>query len=435
MQDDEMKISIIGTGYVGLTTGVGFAVKGNDVLCVDIDAAKVETINSGVSPIYEPLLDDYLKKVLKQKKFRATIDLSDAVNRSEASFISVGTPSGKDGKIDLRFIEEVSKQIGQVLKDKKDYHVVVVKSTVVPETTEKVVVENVESASCKKAGEDFGVCMNPEFLREGKAMEDFLTPDRIVIGSIDKRSGDVIEKLYSNFKASILRTDVKTAEMIKYASNAFLATKISFTNEIGNICKRLCIDVNEVMKGVGMDSRISPHFLNAGCGYGGSCFPKDVEALIWKAKETGYEPRLLDEVHELNNRQKVVLVDQLEKRIGKLKGKNICLLGLAFKPDSDDIREASSISIISKLIEKGAKVKAYDPKAMENMEKLFPNIQYVSNAKEALAGSDACLIVTEWDEFRKLEDKDFDAMRNRIIIEGRRILDKAKVSKFDGICW
>ena len=281
-----MNISIIGTGYVGLTTGVGFAVKRNEVSCVDIDEKKVGRINLGDSPIYEPLLDDYLKRVLDQRRFKASTDLKSAVMNSEVSFISVGTPSGKDCKIDLKFIDQVSKDIGDVLKTKDSYHVIVVKSTVVPETTEKVVLKNLEERSGKKAGDDFGVCMNPEFLREGVAMEDFLNPDRVVIGSIDKKSGDVIEKLYENFKAPILRTNLKTAEMIKYAANSLLATKISFTNEVGNICKKIGIDVNEVMKGVGLDHRISDKFLNAGCGYGGSCFPKDVEALIGKGKES-----------------------------------------------------------------------------------------------------------------------------------------------------
>ncbi|MCX6817623.1 MAG: UDP-glucose/GDP-mannose dehydrogenase family protein [Candidatus Aenigmarchaeota archaeon] len=430
-----MKISIMGTGYVGLSTGVGFAVKGNDVICVDIDQKKVETINSGVSPMFEPHLDGHLKDALKKGKLKATTDVKGAIAETEVSFISVGTPSSEDGSIDLSFIESVARQIGEVLKNKKEYHVIVVKSTVVPGTTDGVVLRNIEKASGKKTGKDFGLCMNPEFLREGRAMDDFLKPDRIVIGESDKRAGNVIEKLYSNFMAPILRTDLKTAEMIKYASNAFLATKISYTNEMGNICKKLGIDVNEVMKGVGMDHRISPHFLKAGVGYGGSCFPKDVEALIWKARELSYEPKLLEEVHRLNDRQKVMIVEQLEKKIPNLKGKTICLLGLAFKPDSDDIREASSIYIIERLLQKGAKVKAYDPKAMEHMRKIHPSVDYMKSAREALENSDACIVVTEWDEFKKLTDADFSKMKSKVILEGRRILDRTKVSKFEGICW
>jgi len=430
-----MKISMIGTGYVGLATGVGFAVKGNEVTCVDIDQRKVGQINSGVSPIYEPLLEDYLKKVLKNKKLFATTDFSGAVEKTEVSFISVGTPSREDGSIDLKYVESASRQIGEVLKKKREYHVVVVKSTVVPGTTEDVVLKSIEKASGKKAGKDFGLCMNPEFLKEGKAIEDFLSPDRIVIGSLDKRSGDLVEKLYANFKTPILRTDIRTAEMIKYASNAFLATKISFANEVGNICKKMGIDVYEVMKGVGLDKRISPHFLNAGSGYGGSCFPKDVEALIHRAKEIGYEPKLLEEVQDLNRRQKVRIVEQLERKAGNLKGKTVCVLGLAFKPDSDDIREASSISIINELLRRGAKVKAYDPKATESMRKLFPDIEYAKSAQDALSGSDACLVVTEWGEFKRLTDSDFSKMKRKIILEGRRILDRSRVKNFDGLCW
>ncbi|MCD6590544.1 MAG: UDP-glucose/GDP-mannose dehydrogenase family protein [Candidatus Aenigmarchaeota archaeon] len=430
-----MRISIIGTGYVGLSTGVGFAVKGNEVICVDVIPEKVNMINKGISPIYEPGMNEKLMEVLDKGLIEATSDLKKAVMATHISFISVGTPSREDGSIDLKYIKEVSKQIGEVLRNKEGYHVIVVKSTVVPGTTENVVIKNLEEHSGKKAGEDFGVCMNPEFLREGKALEDFLNPDRIVIGSIDKRSGDVLEELYKNFNAPILRTDLKTAEMIKYASNAFLATKISFANEIGNICKKLGIDVNEVMRGVGMDHRISPYFLNAGAGFGGSCFPKDVKALINKAIEVGYEPKLLEQTIKVNEKQKVKLVEQLKEKIGNLNGKTITVLGLAFKPNSDDIREAPAINIISKLLEKGAKVKAYDPKAVENMRKIFPNVLYADDMKSALKNSDACLIVTDWGEFKQLEDKDFDVMRNKVILEGRKVLDKNKVSNFDGICW
>jgi len=429
-----MKIAVVGTGYVGLSTGVGFASKGNEVFCVDIDKRKVDQINQGISPVYEPLLSEYLERVLKEGKLRATDNLHEAIRKSEIVFVSVGTPSKEDGSIDLKYIEDVSKDIGRSLTN-KGYKLIVVKSTVLPETTEKIVIPLLERYSGKRAGGSFGVCVNPEFLREGKAMEDFLNPDRIVIGELDKKSGDMLERLYKNFDSKILRTDLKTAEMIKYASNAFLAMKISFSNEIGNVCKRLGIDVYDVMKGVGMDRRISPHFLRAGAGYGGSCFPKDVDALIQKARDLRYEPRLLEEVQNLNKRQKTGIVDHLERKMGNLEGKNICVLGLAFKPDTDDIRGASSIEILSKLLEKGAKIRAYDPKAKENVRKLFPNINYAGDMKEAIKGSDACLIVTEWEEFRKLEDKDFKKMKNRIIIEGRKILDRNKVSNFEGICW
>jgi UDPglucose 6-dehydrogenase len=429
-----MRVSIVGTGYVGLSTGVGFAVKGNNVTCVDIIREKVDMINRGETPIYEPGLDEQLKDVLGRGLFRATTDLEKAIMYTDVTFISVGTPSREDGSIDLRFIEEASRQIGEILKEKTGYHVVVVKSTVVPGTTEDVVKRNLEKSSGKKAGEGFGLCMNPEFLREGKAMEDFLHPDRVVVGCIDKRSGDLVEKLYFNFNTKIFRTEIKVAEMIKYASNALLAIKITYSNEIGNICKELGIDVYDVMKGVGMDNRLGPHFLSAGVGYGGSCFPKDVEALIAKAKSLGYDPKYLEETHRHNKRQRERLVELLEKKM-KLHGKRICILGLAFKPDSDDIREAPAIDIIKSLKAKGASVVAYDPKAIENMRVLFPDIHYAGSAAEAIAGADACLVLTEWDEFKQLTDQDFGTMEKKIIIEGRKALDPSKVTEFEGICW
>jgi UDPglucose 6-dehydrogenase len=430
-----MKISVIGTGYVGLCTGVGFAIKGHNVICVDIDEKKIKMINSGKSPIYEPLLDGYLKKVLKEKRFEATKDIDYAIKKTDISFISVGTPSRPDGSIDLRYIEQASKDIGNALKNKNDYHIVVVKSTVLPGTTENVVKKNIEKFSLKKAGKDFGLAMNPEFLREGKALEDFLNPDRIVIGGFDKKSTNFIEKLYEKFDAPILKTDIKTAEMIKYASNAFLAAKISLINEIGNICKKLGIDTYEVAKGIGYDKRIGDKFLNSGIGYGGSCFPKDVKALISKAKEIGYDPKILKDVISVNEKQPFMILDILKKYLPNLKGKKIALLGLAFKPDTDDIREAPSIKIIEKLLEEKAVITAYDPKAMNNMKSIFPKIMYAENPKHALKGADACLILTEWNEFKNLTEKDFSIMKNKIIIEGRRVLDKKKVKNFEGVCW
>ncbi len=429
-----MNVSIVGTGYVGLSTGVGFSSKGNKVTCVDIIEEKVERINRGESPIYEPGLEEKLKDSISRGLFRATTDLGKALEFTEVTFVSVGTPSREDGSIDLSFIEKVSEQIGKALGEKDSYHVVVVKSTVVPGTTEDVVMKNLEKESGKKAGEDFGVCMNPEFLREGKAMEDFLNPDRVVIGELDSRSGDVLEKLYGNFDAEILRTKIKVAEMIKYTANSFLATKISFSNEIGNICKRMGIDVYDVMEGVGLDKRISPLFLWAGAGFGGSCFPKDVEALVSKARVLGAEPELLDRTLSVNKKQKTMMVRMLEEKTD-LKGKRVAVLGLAFKPGSDDIREAPSAGIIGKLKEKGASVVAYDPKAAENMKRVFPDIEYAQSSREALEGADACLVVTEWDEFRNLTDVDFSGMKERIIIEGRKALDPDKVSGFEGICW
>ncbi|MBN2042253.1 MAG: UDP-glucose/GDP-mannose dehydrogenase family protein [Candidatus Aenigmarchaeota archaeon] len=429
-----MNVSIVGTGYVGLSTGVGFSVKGNKVICVDILEDKLNRINRGDSPIYEPGLEEKLKDSLSRGLFKATTDLEKAVMFTDVTFVSVGTPSKEDGSIDLKFIEEVSRQIGRILKKKEGYHVVVVKSTVVPGTTEDVVLRNIEKESGKKAGEHFGICMNPEFLREGRAMEDFLKPDRIVIGELDKRSGDTVAKLYDNFDTKILRTNIKVAEMIKYTANSFLATKISFSNEIGNMCKKMGIDVYDVMAGVGLDKRISPLFLWAGAGFGGSCFPKDVQALVSKAKTLGTDPHLLEKTLSVNQRQKTMLVDMLENRMD-VKGKRVAVLGLAFKPGSDDVREAPSIEIIRKLKEKGASVVVYDPKAAGNMKMFFPNIAYAQTSRDAINGADACLIVTEWSEFRNLTDYDFSKMKEKVIIEGRKALDPNKVHGFEGICW
>jgi UDPglucose 6-dehydrogenase len=310
------------------------------------------------------------------------------------------------------------------------YHVVVVKSTVPPGTTEGLVVPTVLEHS-HRAGDEIGFCMNPEFLREGRAVEDFMHPDRIVIGSNDSRAGDWAESAYRGIEAPIVRTGIKSAEMIKYASNAFLATKISFANEIGNLCKRLGIDVYEVMEGVGMDHRISPHFLDAGAGFGGSCFPKDLSALIHLAEGMNEEPLILRSVQNVNERQPARMLELLQKKIGSLEGKRIAVLGLAFKNDTDDIRESRSIPMILGLKERGAKIAAYDQQANDNMIKIIPDIEYCPTAADALKDADACIVMTEWPEFGLL-DEEFDLMKNRVIIEGRRILS---CQDKEGICW
>jgi UDPglucose 6-dehydrogenase len=430
-----MKVSIVGTGYVGLSTGVGFALKGHSVVCVDIDDEKISRINSGNPPIYEPGMEECLKSVVNDGKLRATADLKGAILNSDVTFISVPTPQSDDGSSDLSYIKKAAESIGKALGEKDAYHVVVVKSTVVPGTTEDAVLPAIEGKSGKNAGEDFGLCMNPEFLREGRALDDFLEPDRVVIGSLDSKSGDMIEAVYSNFNAPILRTGIKTAEMIKYAANALLATKISFSNELGNICKEIGVDVYDVMKGVGMDSRLSPSFLNSGIGFGGSCFPKDVAAIAAKGRGLGLDAKILNAVIDVNKNQRERIVELLAKRAGGLNGKRVAVLGLAFKPGSDDIREAPSIDIIGALIAMGAKVAAYDPQAMERMKATHPGIEYCQRASDCLKYADACLILTDWDEFKELTDKDFDGMRSRIIIEGRKVLNHSNVKDFEGICW
>lgn len=427
-----MKISIIGTGYVGTVTGACFAELGHKVICVDIDGSKIDQINAGIPPIYEEGLPELLKKHAG-KSLSATSDYELAVKNSGVSFICVGTPSDSSGNIDLNIVKAASASLGDSLKKKNDYHVIVVKSTVVPETTEKVVLPIIEKHSEKHIG-DFGIVMNPEFLREGKAVYDFMHPDKIVVGSMDKRSEDIVASLYNGLKCEVTRTNPRTAEMIKYANNAFLATKISFANEIGNICKELGIDTYEVMKAVGRDFRIGSHFLNAGAGFGGSCFPKDVKALICKALEIGYEPLLLKSVIAVNEGQPIRMIQLLRNKLGDLEGKKVAVLGLAFKNDTDDIRESRSIPVIKELLDNGAQVRAYDPMANENMKRLFDNIQYHSSAADALRGADACLIMTEWDEFKSL-DKEFDAMENKLIIDGRHMLAPGKDVEYVGLCW
>lgn len=421
-----MKISVIGAGYVGIVTGIGFAELDNEVVFVDIDEKKVDTINSGKAPIFEKGLNELMQK--NRGKYKATRDYS-SIADTDITFICVGTPSRDDGSIDLTFVKSAAAEIGKVLKTKKEFHVVVVKSTVVPGTTENVVKPIIEKESGKEAFKDFGLAMNPEFLREGNAVHDFFNPDRIVIGVKDKKTKEMLETLYQPFNCPKLITDIKTAEMIKYASNAFLATKISFANEIGNICKKLGIDAYEVFKGVGLDHRINPAFFRAGVGFGGSCFSKDIKALIAKAEELGVNPKILKAVIEVNEEQPVKMIELLKKHIPDLKGKRIGILGLAFKPDTDDIRESRAIPIVQKLIEEGAKIIAYDPKAMDNFRKLFPQIEYASSASDVL-NADAVLIVTEWEEFEKLNYK------GKIVIDGRRI-EKARkeAAIYEGVCW
>ncbi|VVB86585.1 UDP-glucose 6-dehydrogenase AglM [uncultured archaeon] len=427
-----MKISIIGTGYVGTVSAACFAELGHEVICVDVDRSKIDKINAGIPPIYEEGLSELLKKHAG-KRLSATSDYDFAVMNSDVSFICVGTPSDSYGNIDLGIIKAASASLGDSLRAKKGYHVIVVKSTVVPETTEKVVQPIIEKRSGKRTG-DFGIVMNPEFLREGKAVHDFMHPDKIVVGSLDKSSGDVVSSLYNGLDCEITRTNPRTAEMIKYANNAFLATKISFANEVGNICKELGIDAYEVMSAIGKDFRIGKYFLNSGAGFGGSCFPKDVKALIGKAKETGYEPILLKSVITVNERQPGRMVQLLKNKLGSLRGRKIAVLGLAFKNDTDDIRESRSIPVIKELLDNGADVSAYDPMANGNMRKLFGSVRYHNSAEDALSGADACLIMTEWDEFKSL-DSEFNVMTNRLIIDGRHMLTLRKNVEYVGLCW
>lgn len=427
-----MNVSVIGSGYVGTVTAACFAELGHSVVCIDIDPVKVDMINNGEPPIHEEGLGELLKKHAG-RRIGATTDYDKGVMSTDVSFICVGTPSDDQGNIDLSIVRAACQSLGSAMAGKQRYHVVVVKSTVVPETTETVVMPLIETASGMKAGIDFGIVMNPEFLREGKAVYDFMHPDKIVVGAIDQRCGDIVSSLYTGLDCEIIRTDPKTAEMIKYANNSFLATKISFANEIGNICKQLGINTYHVMEAVGKDFRISPHFLNSGAGFGGSCFPKDVKALIGKANELGYRPRLLETVIQVNDTQPIRMIRLLESRLGDLKGKRIAVLGLAFKNDTDDIRESRSIPVISVLIERGALVTAYDPLASENMKRVYPYIEYSSTAEQALAGAQGCLVMTEWDEFRTL-CSEFNSMERPLVIDGRNVINCDDI-EYVGLCW
>lgn len=395
---------------------------------IEIDEERVTSINNGIPPIYESGLGELLS-AHAGKNLTATTDYH-CVPDSDISLICVGTPPDPDGDADLSMILSASNAIGESLKDTVGYHVVAVKSTVPPGTTENFVMPAVLKRSGKNSNE-IGFVMNPEFLREGLAVQDFMNPDRIVVGSFDKKAGDLFEKVYYGLSAPRIRTGLTAAEMIKYASNGFLATKISFSNEIGNICKRLGIDVYEVMRGVGLDHRISPHFLDAGAGFGGSCFPKDVSALIHLAKQVGEDPLLLRSVIAINEIQPSRMVRHLEDKIGDLSGKRIAVLGLAFKNDTDDVRESRAIPVIMELKMKGAKVAAYDPQANSAMCNVIPDIAYCSSASDALKMADACMVMTEWAEFALL-GKEFDLMKSKVIIEGRRILSYEDA---EGICW
>ena len=442
-----MRISVIGTGYVGLVAGTCFAEIGHDCTCVDIDAAKVARINHGEPPIHENGLEPILKRHIGTR-LRATTDLRAAVRDSEITFIAVGTPF--DGqRIELAFVREAARQIGAALRDKNGYHVVVVKSTVVPGTTDEVVLPELERASGKRAGADFGVGMNPEFLTEGVAVDDFMRPDRIVLGGIDQRSIDAQRRVYASFaKTPILETNNKSAEMIKYTSNSVLATMISFSNEIGNLCSALGgVDVAEVMRGVHLaryftttleDGRrikapISS-FLWAGCGYGGSCLPKDTKALVAHGAAHGAPMPLLTAVIETNQAQPAKMVALLEKHFPSLRGLRVALLGLAFKEDTDDMRESPAIPIARILVERGTQVIAYDPIAGNAARAVLPaGVRYAESLEQALAEADAALLITRWAEFGRLPEllaRRADAL---LLIDGRRMIERQAVSRYDGI--
>jgi UDPglucose 6-dehydrogenase/GDP-mannose 6-dehydrogenase len=441
-----MKISIIGTGYVGLVTGACLAEKGHQVTCVDINPERVNALNRAESPIYEAGLEELLRKHVG-KGLSATTDLASAVLNTELTLIAVGTPfNGKE--IDLTFVLGAAKQIGTALKIKNNYHVVVVKSTVVPGTTDQHVLPALEASSGKKAGKDFGVGMNPEFLSEGEAVNDFLFPDRIVLGGIDARSTDVLEDLYKPFPADVprLRTNTRTAEMIKYASNSLLAALISFTNELANLGSALGgIDTTEVMRGVHLSMYFRSRnqeglppitsFLKAGCGFGGSCLPKDVSALIAHGQKAGTSMRLLESVIRINEEQPKRTVDLLKKHWPNLKGVRVAVLGLSFKPETSDVRESPAFPILRELLDAGASVKAFDPVAKHEAQKAFPEakVKYCDSLEAALTDIDAVIVVTPWKEFRDVPALLQKRQPQVVFVDGRRAFDKQSVAKYEGI--
>lgn len=420
-----MRLTVIGTGYVGIISAVGWAGLGHSVTCVDVDKAKVEKIMRGVPPIYEKGLEARLKKALAAGNLSASTDYG-PVAGSDVVLISVGTPSKPDGSMDTAYVRSAADAVAGALKRSGKFTVVAVRSTVVPGTTETVVGKAMDDAGLKAGS--YGLAMIPEFLKEGTAIEDFDGPDRVVAGVSDSRARDVLAELYAPFSCEKLFTDIRTAEMIKYASNAMLATKVTFANEVAGFCERMGIDVDEVMRGVGMDGRIGPQFLSAGPGFGGSCFPKDVKALAHEAARLGAEPRLLKAVLDVNELQKTKLVTLLESAM-PLKGKTVAVLGLAFKAGTDDIRESPALAIIRRLLDAGCRVQAYDPQAMGNMKAVFPEITYAAGWEECLKGCDGALVVTSWKEFRKSAADYKRALGSAPLADAWRMLPAAEAGK------
>ncbi|MDD5231615.1 MAG: UDP-glucose/GDP-mannose dehydrogenase family protein, partial [Candidatus Marinimicrobia bacterium] len=419
------KIAMLGVGYVGLVSGTGLADFGNEVICYDIDPTKIEKLNNGDIPIYEPGLVDLVKKNVEKGRLKFTNELAPAVRESEVIFLAVPTPSGKNGEVDLSYIFNAVDQIAHLING---FKVIVTKSTVEVGTNDKI---REHLLSRNIAPEMFEVVSNPEFLREGSAVGDFMRPDRVVIGTRSLKALEIMKEIYRPLyliETPIVATDVHTAEMIKYASNAFLATKISFINEIANLCELVDADVHQVAKAMGLDGRIGKKFLHAGPGYGGSCFPKDTSALTKIGEKAGMRMSIVETVIEVNNRQKMRVVEKLMKYVPNLKNKTIGILGLAFKPNTDDVRDAPVLMVIEEILKRGGQIKTYDPEAMKEMRKYFPQITYVASTEDAAKSADALIIMTEWNEFRNMDLNYLKSvMKNPIMIDTRNIYDPQKV--------
>ena len=420
-----MKIAVIGTGYVGLVTGTSYADTGKDVYCVDIDASKVRKLSNGQITIYEPGLEKLFLRNLKEERLRFTTQLEEGIKDAQIIFLALPTPPGEDGSADLKYILGVSDDLGKILKE---YKVIVDKSTVPVGTAEKV-----RNAIAKNYNGEFDVVSNPEFLREGVAVDDFMKPDRVVIGASSERARKVMGDLYSPFVRQgnpIIYMDERSAELTKYAANSFLATKITFMNEVALLCERLGADVDMVRRGIGSDERIGKRFLFPGIGYGGSCFPKDVQALVRSSQEVQYDFRILNAVMDVNDKQKLHLMPKIKKYFGdKLKGRRFALWGLAFKPNTDDIREAPALYMIDALLSEGATLSVFDPEAMNNVRQLIGDkVTYAENQYDALEGADALIIATEWNEFRTPNFlKIVTSLKNKVIFDGRNLFDIAAI--------
>lgn len=427
-----MKIAVIGTGYVGLVSGTCFSEMGVKVSCLDIDRKKIENLNNGILPIWEPGLKDMVDNNMRKGLLSFTSDYAEAIKDADAAFICVGTPPDEDGSADLQYVLAVAHEIGRNINN---YMVVVTKSTVPIGTAEKVRKTVAEEIAARNIDIKFDVASNPEFLKEGDAVKDNLHPDRIVVGVDSDKAREIMDRLYKPFVLNghpIIYMDIPSAEITKYAANAMLATKISFINDIANFCDKVGADINSVRRGIGTDKRIGPYFIYAGTGYGGSCFPKDVKALIKSASDYGYSLEILKAVENVNNRQKETLYDKVYKYFnGDLKGKKIAMWGLAFKPNTDDMREAPALVLAEKFTSMGAEIFAYDPVAMDEAKRrLGDMITLCKSPYEATENADALLLVTEWTEFRVLDYKQLTKMKQKLIFDGRNIYDPAEVRKF-----
>ena len=430
-----MEISVLGSGYVGTTIAASFADLGHDVTAIDIDEEIVAAINDGEAPIHEPGLDE-LVATHAGGNLTATTDYA-AVPGTDVTFMALTTPSNDDGSIDTSIIESAASMLGEAIAGKVESHQVVVKSTVVPGTTEDVIAPLIAEASGGAVGEDFEIGMNPEFLREGSAVSDFREPDKVVLGAETDAAREtmraVFDPLVEAVETSVVETGISEAEMIKYANNAFLAAKISTMNEIGNVCKEYDVDAYEVADAIGLDHRIGRAFLDSGVGWGGSCFPKDVAALIAAARDVGYDPSLLDAVVEVNEKQPRRMLSLLDDH-ADVADERVAVLGLSFKPGTDDIRESRAIPIIEGLLERGAEVVGYDPVATEEMRERFPDVEYATSAGEALEGAVAALVTTDWDEFAAL-DEEFDRMADPVVVDGRRMVSRREGLTYEGLTW